>query len=229
MISHDSTDQVNNYRRAPTRKMQPTPVLLPITAMEIPPEGDTVRGASSDEEERRRVSMEGATEIRRRSAAEYEFRMAAGARLTAVWRKQREGLRDIRPALTLTVPEEHHRRDELVPGQVLIKPSDIRPIAGTKEKTLRALAIHIVQNQLAGPYAGINPEEVNAVSKPGEMIPVRVEFTLGKEIIPAVHNKARAYPLQQIYEAHRAEGKLNKQLHVRTRLPSDVAEVGPVP
>ena len=115
------------------------------------------------------------------------------------------------------------------PGQVLIKPSDIRPIAGTKEKTLRALAIHIVQNQLAGPYAGINPEEVNAVGKPGEMIPVRVEFTLGKEIIPAVHNKARSYPLQQAYEAQRAEGKLNKQLYVRMRLPSDVTEVGPVP
>jgi hypothetical protein len=68
-----------------------------------------------------------------------------------------------------------------VPGQVLIKPGDIRPIAGTKDKTLRALAIHIVQNQLAGPYAGINPETVNAAGKPGEMIPVRVEFTLGKE------------------------------------------------
>ena len=173
--------------------------------------------------------MEGAAEIRRRSAAEYEFRMTAGARLKAAWRKQKEGLRDIRPALTLTAPEEHHRRNEVVPGQVLIKPGDIRPIAGTKDKTLRALAIHIVQNQLAGPYAGIDPEEVNAVGKPGEMIPVRVVFTLGKEVIPAVHNKARAYPLQQAYEAQRAEGNLNKQLYVRMRLPSDVTEVGPVP
>ena len=66
MISHDTTDQVTNYRRAPTRKMQPTPFFLPITAMEIPPEGDTVRGTPSGEEEGRRVSMEGAAEIRRR-------------------------------------------------------------------------------------------------------------------------------------------------------------------
>ena len=194
IISHDSTDQVNHYRRAPTRKIQPTPFFPPVTAMEVPPEGDTVRGASSEEEERRRVSMEGAAEIRRRSAAEYEFRMTAGARLKAAWRKQKEGLREIRPALTLTAPEEHHRGNEVVPGQVLIKPGDIRPIAGTKDKTLRALAIHIVQNQLAGPYAGIDPETVNAAGKPGELIPVRVEFTLGKEIIPAVHSKSKGVP-----------------------------------
>ena len=118
--------------------------------------------------------MEGAAEIRRRSAAEYEFRMEAGARLTAVWRKQRErlsGSTDRAPALT--VPEKHRKRDELEPGQVLIKPSDIRPISRTKEKTLRALAIHVVENQLASPYAGIDPEEVNAMGKPGEMIQYR--------------------------------------------------------
>ena len=63
--------------------------------------------------------------------AEYEFRMETGARLTAVWRKHREWLRDIRPALILTAPEKHRKRDELEPGQVLIKPGDIRPIAGT--------------------------------------------------------------------------------------------------
>ena len=230
MISHDTTDQVTNYRRAPTRKNQLAPSFLPITAMEIPPEKDTVSGPELLRRRVRRVSMEGAAEIRRKSAEEYEFRMAAGARMTAVWRKQRErpsGSADRAPALT--VPEEHHRRDEVEPGQVLIKLSEIRPIKGTTEKTLRALAIHMVHNQLAGPYAGINPEEVNAVGKPGEMIPVRVEFTLGKEIIPAVHNKARAYPLQQVYEAQRAKGNLNKQLYVRMRLPSDVTEVGPVP
>ena len=116
MISHDSTDKVNNYRRAPTRKIQPTPSFLPITAMETPPEGDTVRGASSDEEERRRVSMEGVAEIRRRSAAEYEFRMTAGARLKAEWRKHRERPRDIRTATTLTVPEGHHRRSDVERG-----------------------------------------------------------------------------------------------------------------
>ena len=88
----------------------------------------------------------------------------------------------------------HHRRGDVERGQVLMKPSDIRPIVGTKENTMKALAIHIVQNQLTGPYAGINPEEVNAVGRPGKMIPVRVKLTLGKEIILAVHNKARAYP-----------------------------------
>ena len=94
---------------------------------------------------------------------------------------------------------------------------------------MRALAIHIVQNQLAVPYVGIDPEEVNAVGKPGEMIPVRVEFILGKETIRAVPNKARSYPLQQAYEAQRAEGKLNTQLYVRIRIPSDVNEMGSVP
>ena len=95
------------------------------------------------------------------------------------------------------------------PGHVLIKPSDVRPIAGTKEKTLR------VQNQLAGPYAGINPEDVKAVGRPGEKIPVRVEFTLGKPIIPATQNKAKSYPLQQAWEAQRAEGKLNNSCTYR--------------
>ena len=51
MVSHDTTDQVTNYRRAPTRKMLPTPFFLPITAMEIPPEGDTISGPPSGEEE----------------------------------------------------------------------------------------------------------------------------------------------------------------------------------
>ena len=64
----------------------------------------------------RRVSIEGTAEIRRESAEEYEFRMAAGMRLQAAWRKQREGLREIKPALTLTVPEERHRRNEVEPG-----------------------------------------------------------------------------------------------------------------
>ena len=177
----------------------------------------------------RRVSLEGAAEIRRKSAEKYDFRMAAGARLQAEWRKQREGLREIKPALTLTAPEKHRGGTEVELGQVLIKPSDVRPIAGTKEKTLRALAIHIVQKQLAGPYAGINPEDVKAVGRPGEMIPMRVEFTtLGKEIIPATQNKAKSYPLQQPREAQRAEGKLNKQLYVRMRLPYDITQVGPV-
>ena len=100
--------------------------------------------------------------------------MAAGARLQAEWRKQREGLREIKPALTLTAPEEHRRGTEVEPGQVLIKPSDVRPIAGTKEKTLRALAIHVVQNQLTGPYAGTNPDDKQMVEN------VRVCFSLMK-------------------------------------------------
>ena len=174
--------------------------------------------------------MERAAKIRKRSVAEYEFRMAAGARLTTVWKKHRERNSDsTERAPAPTAPEKHHEEDVLEPRQVLIKPGDIRPISGTKEKTLRALAIHVVENKLAGPYAGIDPEEVNAMGKPGEMIPVRVEFALGREVIPAVHNTASAYPLKRVYKAQRAKGDLSKQLYVRMKLPSDVTSVGPVP
>ena len=166
MISHDSTNQVTSYRRASTRRNQLAPSSSPIreiiSAMDMSSKKDRTSGPELLRRGVRRVSMEGAAETRRKSAEEYEVRMAAGVRLQTAWRKQREGLREIKPALTLTVPEKHHRRNEVEPGQVLTNPSDIRPIAGTKEKTLRALAIHIVQNQLAGLYAGINPEEVNA-------------------------------------------------------------------
>ena len=170
VISDESTDQVTDYRRAPTRKNRIAPSLPSqkeyISAMDMSAKKDRTSAPEPMRRRVRRVSLEGAAEIRRKSAEEYEFRMAAGARLQAEWRKQREGLREIKPALTLTAPEEHRRGTEVEPGQVLIKPSDVRPIAGTKEKTLRALAIHMVQHQLAGPYAGINPEDVKAVGKP---------------------------------------------------------------
>ena len=197
VVSHDTTDQVTKYRGAPTRKMRVS------TEWDKPPERDNIseppqynqtvtseRQKKSAEEERRRASMERAAEIRKRSAAEYEFRMATGARLTAVWKKQRERNSDsTERAPALTASEKHHEDGEVEPGQVMITPSDIRPIYGTKEKTLRALAIHVVENQLTGPYADIDPEGVNAMGKPGEMMPARVEFTLGRGVIPVIHNK----------------------------------------
>ena len=105
--------------------------------------------------------------------------------------------------------------------QILVNPGDIRPIKDTTTKTLRALAIHITEEGLAGPYAGIDPNEVRAAADPGDMLPVRVESTVEKEIIPAHTQRGERYPLQQVWEAQRAEGDLNKQLGVRARLPAD--------
>ena len=112
--------------------------------------------------------------------------------------------------------------------QILVKPGDIRPTKNTTTKTLRALAIHVIEEGLAGPYAGLDPEEVRTAAEPGTMLPVRVEFTIGKEIIPAHTQRGGTYPLQQVWEAQRAEGDLNKQLSVRTRLPSDKTAIGPI-
>ena len=110
--------------------------------------------------------------------------------------------------------------------QVLVKMGDIKPIPGTKELTLRALAIHILQSGIAGPHAGLDPGSL--LIDPGTMVPVRVVFELGKEVIHAHLARAAAYPLTQIYEAQRAEGILNKQLTMMTKLPSDIKSVGPV-
>jgi hypothetical protein len=153
--------------------------------------------------------------------------------------------------------------------QVLVRMEDIKPISGTRELTLRALAIHILQSGIAGPHAGaisaapcllhltdqcllhptapclLHPTALRHTAlcsavgldpsspqldqlDPGTMVPVRVEFTLGKEIIHAHLARAATYPLTQIYEAQRAEGVLNKQLTMMTRLPSDITSVGPV-
>jgi hypothetical protein len=112
--------------------------------------------------------------------------------------------------------------------QILVKPGDIRPTKDTTTKTLRALAIHIIEEGLAGPYAGIDPEKVRAAAEPGAMLPVRVEFTEGKEIIPAHTQRGGRYSLQQVWEAQRAEGDLNEQLSVRTRLPADTTAIGPI-
>ena len=162
----------------------------------------------NEEEERKRISLEGAAAIRASSAAELRFRLEAGKRLTAE-KRTREQKR----------ANEHTTDQKRV--QILVKPGDIRPTKNTTTKTLRALAIHMIEEGLAGPYAGLDPEEVRTAAEPGTMLPVRVEFTVGKEIIPAHTQRGGKYPLQQVWEAQRAEGDLNKQLSVRMRLPSD--------
>ena len=90
------------------------------------------------EEERRRVSLEGAAAIRARSAAELRFRLEAGKRLTAE-KRAREQRRAKEPA----TDQEH--------VQILVKSGDIRPTKDTSTKTLRALAIHVIEERLAGP------------------------------------------------------------------------------
>lgn len=76
-----------------------------------------------------------------------------------------------------------------------MKPGDIRPTKGTKAKTLRAPAIHMKEESLAGPHAGLDPDGVRAAAEPGAKIPVRIEFTIGKEIIPAHTQRGGTYPL----------------------------------
>ena len=153
----------------------------------------------NEEEERKRISLEGAAAIRASSAAELRFRLEAGKRLTAEKRT-----REQKRANELTTDQER--------VQILVKPGDIRPTKDTTTKTLRALAIHMIEEGLAGPYAGLDPEEVRTAAEPGTMLPVRVEFTIGKEVIPAHTQRGGKYPLQQVWEAQRAEGDLNKQL-----------------
>jgi len=60
------------------------------------------------------------------------------------------------------------------------------------------------------------------------MLPVRVEVTPGKEVIPAVTRWCKSYPLQRVFEAQRAEGEMNKQLSMWTRLPADISATNPV-
>ena len=81
MHAHDSTDQVSDnttqYRRAPTRKTEHHQ--SNATALtQYSEHGERGCKKENVEEERRRVSLEGAAAIRASSAAELRFRLEAG-------------------------------------------------------------------------------------------------------------------------------------------------------
>ena len=113
-------------------------------AMEQQAHGERRCKRENTEEERRRISLEGAEAIKANSAAELRFRLEAGKRLTA-----EKGMREQKRANEPTTDQEH--------VQILVKPGDIRPTKQTTSKTLRALAIHVIEEGLAGPYAGLGP------------------------------------------------------------------------
>jgi hypothetical protein len=78
------------------------------------------------------MSLEGAAAIRASSAAELRFRLEAGKRLTA----EKRMIEQKRTKSFATDQES---------VQILVKPGNIRLTKGTTTKTLRALAIHVIE------------------------------------------------------------------------------------